>query len=240
MSLKKIIKMYERSSVSVCGMKGRGKDMLTANVVARRKKPYISNIDYGGNFIPFDYKDIALGSTYKDLISGNVKPYIFPYNDGTDIYLSDCGIYFPSQYCNELNRDFKDLPTFIALSRQLGLCSVNTNCQNLNRVWDKIREMSDAYIYCNWCKVLFGKLVIQKVTIYDKYESALNRVKPNRIKIYPWDIANYDVRTRKQMYIDTFANNHGDVKSKLLIYINKSNYDTRHFKGVFSNEKNIA
>lgn len=234
MRFKKIVKMFDYGSVCVCGMRGRGKDMLMSNVVVRRKLPYVSNIDYGGDYNFFDYSQINLSNnTYRDFIHGTVKKYVYPYPDFTDIYLSDCGVYYPSQYCNELNKQYPSLPLFCALSRQLGECNVHFNVQNLNRVWDKIREHSDIYVLANWCKVLFGRIVIQKVTIYDKYESAVARVKPNRIKIHFWDLG--ENRLRKQMYVDTFENNHGSVKSRWLVYINKSKYDTRHFKGVLAN-----
>lgn len=69
-----------------------------------------------------------------------MKAYEYPYPDGTDIYIADAGIYFPSQFCNELNRDYKYFPTFMALTRHLGEANVHFNVQNLNRVWDKIRS----------------------------------------------------------------------------------------------------
>ena len=200
MQIKKIIKMFEKGSVMVCGMKGRGKDLLMGNIIARRKLPYVSNVNYGGQHFPFEYSKIDLKCNYNQLIKGDVPFYEFPYPKETDIYLSDCGVYFPSQYCNELNRDYKSLPIFIALSRHLsgGGCRVHSNAQYCGRVWDKLREQQDFWIYANWCKVLFGKIVIQKVTIYDKYESALSHIKPNRIHLSIFDI-NREVRLKKQM-----------------------------------------
>lgn len=242
MRFKKIIRMFERGSVQVCGMRGHGKDMLMANVIARRKLPYVSNIDYGGNFIPFDYSQIDLRCTYRDIVAGNVPYYSYPYPPNADIYLSDCGIYFPAQYCNELNRDYKSFPTFYALLRHLsgGYASLHTNSQQISRVWDKIREQGEQYLMCNWCKLLFGgRIVVQRVTIYDKYESAVNRVRPNRIRLMPFDL-NPDVRLRKKMYIDTFYNQHGDVRSHLLIYRNKAKYNTHHFKEVFENGSKVV
>lgn len=40
MSLRKIIKLFDKGNVMVCGLRGDGKDMLMSNVVQRRKKPY--------------------------------------------------------------------------------------------------------------------------------------------------------------------------------------------------------
>lgn len=66
MRFRRIIRYFKRGNVSVCGLRGRGKDMLMANVVVRRRKPYVSNVDYGGEFIRFDPNLINLsGNTYK-------------------------------------------------------------------------------------------------------------------------------------------------------------------------------
>lgn len=35
--MRKLCKLFEKGNVSVCGLKGAGKDMLFANVVMRRK-----------------------------------------------------------------------------------------------------------------------------------------------------------------------------------------------------------
>ena len=227
--MKKIIKLFQAGNVCVCGLRGRGKDMLFANVAVRRKLPYVANIDYGGQFIDFNPMNYDCGgNSYEDFISGNLKKYIFPHQDGTDIYVSDAGIYFPSQYCKELNKRFGYLSTFMALSRQLGECNFHFNVQNLNRVWDKIREQSDIYICCNWCKVLFrGKFVVQRVTIYEKYESAVDRVPPYRS---PKVRLNADRKMNIAMEKQRYRVSHGDIKVRTLFYRNRSTYDTRRFK----------
>ena len=119
--IEKIIKLFRAGNVCVCGLRGRGKDMLMANVAVRRDLPYVSNTDYGGDHIPFDPMNYTCGyNTYENFISGDIKPYSYPHEDGTDIYVSDAGIYFPAQYCKELNRSYGFLSTFVALSRQWG------------------------------------------------------------------------------------------------------------------------
>lgn len=234
--MRKIIKLFKNGNVCVTGLRGRGKDMLMANVVVRRKLPYVSNTRYDDVLhIPFIPKEFDCGlNTYKNFIDGDVRKYVFPYGDGTDIYIGDMGIYFPAQYCNELNRSYSYFSTFMALSRQLGECNVHFNVQNLNRAWDKIREQSDHYIYCNWCKVLFGKLVIQKVTIYEKYQSCVDRVPPYRI---PPPILNPDRALSWQLDKQRYECNYGLINPRILVYINKSNYDTRVFKEVLENGK---
>lgn len=229
MRFKKIVRMFKNGNVCITGLRGTGKDLLMSNVVARRKDPYVSNIDYGGFYSPLDFDKISLGeNTYKDFISGNVSFYEFPYARGSDIYISDVGVYLPSQYCNELNRDYKYLPAYMALSRQVSHNNFHINVQNLNRAWDKIREQSDMYIRCRWCLYIpYVKIVIQLITIYDKYESCVNRVKPCRVSGFS---LNPVARSQAQTYIDNYRNQHGSVNNRILIYRNKSNYNTFYFE----------
>lgn len=229
MRMKKVIKLFENGNVCVFGLRGKGKDMLLANVIMRRKLPYLSNMDYGGKFIPLDLETLDCGKNkYENFIEGKVKKYIFPYPDETDIYISDAGIYFPAQYCNELNKKYPHFATFQSLTRQLGLCNFHTNAQALNRVYDKIREQSDTYILCMNCKVLLkGKVVIQRIRTYDMYESAERKVPPLRLSAPLFNKeAKATIRTAKEKY----KAEHGTIKTRWLFYINKSKYDTRYFK----------
>lgn len=233
MRFKKIVRLFEQGSVCVCGLRGKGKDVLFGNVIARRKKcDYISNLDYtnGVSYIPFKYDDIDIKNDYSNLISGNLNYYSFPYEYGTDIYLSDVGIYFPSQYNNLLNRDYKGLPVYMALSRQVSRNNVHINVQNLNRAWDKIREQSDTYITCNSCKIIFG-ICFMSITLYDKMESCCNRVRPCRITIPLF--AKKEVKLNARIYRDDFFNKHGTVKKRILIFKNKSKHNTYAFEEYF-------
>lgn len=226
--MKKIIKLFRSGNVCVSGLRGRGKDLLMSNVVVRRDLPYVCNTCYGGKHIDLYMPDFNCGeNTYDNFITGDIKPYTYPYDDGVDIYISDAGVYFPAQYCNELNRKYGYFSTFMALSRHLGECNVHFNVQNLNRVWDKIREQSDIYITCNWSKVLFGKYVIQKVTIYESYESAKNRVPPYRS---PKVRLNQDRKMNLALAKQNYLIAHGSIISRIIFYKNKSTYDTRIFK----------
>lgn len=232
MTIRKVKKLFERYSVSVSGPKGSGKDLLTTNVIARRKKPYISNVDCGGKFYPLEYSKLDCGgNTYQNFITGQVNRYVFPYPDGTDVYISDAGIYFPAQYNGELNRFYRELPTFMAVSRHLGDCRVHINSQNPQRTWDKIREQNDYFLRCRRSFVLFGKICITLFTTYDKYESALARVRPCRVRV---PLFNRQAQMNARIYRDQFYNAHGEVKDHICIYWNKSKYDTRFFRKLLS------
>lgn len=235
--MKKIIKLFKNHSVSVSGPKGTGKDMLFSNVVARRKQYYISNANYKcrkSPYIKLDFRKLKSGNTYKNFLDNAVKEYVYPYPDNTDIYISDCGIYFPCQYNERLNREYEDIITFVALSRQLGNARIHTNAQAINRVWDKLREQSDVYIVCQSCKVIFG-IVFQRIRIYERYESAEKNVPPLRVNV-PL-LSKGETRAQYQAIKTNFEIAYGKIKSRLLIYRNKSKYDTRLFKSILEGEK---
>lgn len=231
MRIKKLKKKYfDKGNVSVCGLRGTGKDILFGNIIARNKKDYISNLDYTNDkrFHLFNLEKLNLGkNNYKHFLSYCLNYYKWEYPYFTDIYISDAGVYFPSQYCSELNRDYRYFPNYMALSRQVSHNNVHFNVQNLNRVWDKIREQSDIYIMCLSCKVVFG-LVLLKIRIYDKYESCVNRVKPCRIKVPLF--AKKDIKLQCKMHVDKFIEKNGLVVNRFLIFRNKSKHDTFMFE----------
>lgn len=229
MFISSVVRLFKRGNVAVCGLRGRGKDMLMANVVVRRRKPYISNVDYGGKFNDLDFSLIDCGkNTYQNFISGDLKAYIFPYPDGTDVYISDVGVYLPAQYCNELNKRYPYLPVFMALSRHLGKCNVHYNVQALPRAWDKLREQVDQYINCRGCFVLFGKIVFQKIRIYEQYDACVSNVPPLRLS---W---HFKESTTDQVLKASYLASHGKIKTGYLFYINRSKYDSRRFKTMLS------
>ena len=235
MRIKEIVKMYEKGSVLCAGQRGSGKDRLTANVVARRGGYYVSNVNYKAKgklkkarWIKFNPALLRVGNDYESFIQNKVKTYIYPYPDGTDIYISDAGIYFPSQYCGELNKRYKDIPTFMALSRHLGQCNVHVNSQAINRVWDKIREQSEQYIVCQSCKVI-GPVVIQFVRIYERYQTAVDNIPPCRVKT---PLFNAERRQRAMLAKEQYLLQYGKIQSRVLVYLNKSDYDTRIFKTI--------
>lgn len=241
--MRKIIKMFEEGNVSIFGLRGKGKDMLMANVAVRRKLPYVSNTNYGGQWIKFEPSVLDCKNYWRNFMTEKLNYYEFPYPDGTDIYIADIGVYMPSQNQGELCREYPYIPAFMAMSRQLGQCNLHFNVQGLSRCWDKIREQSDLYIRCVGCllpfanvplvnKTFLRNLVIQKVIIYEKYESANNKVpvfrlrrpwlSPTRLQLWEIQKSNYDIA-------------HGLVTPRYLIYFNKSNYDTRIFKEMLKN-----
>ena len=238
MRFKKIVRLFEQGNVCVTGLRGTGKDLLFGNVIQRRKKDYVSNVDYGSSLFFRFYKanllDLDCRNIYRNFITGNINEFQWVYPDGADVYLSDCGVYFPSQYCNELNKMYGGIVTYQALSRQVSFNNFHCNCQSLGRVWDKIREQSGVYIRCRKCFYLFG-YVLQFITIYDKYDSCLARVQPCRVHV---PLLNAPARAMAQTYIDNFFNVHGSVKNRILFYKNRSKHDTYYFRYLMGGKKN--
>ena len=249
MRMKKLIKKYfNKGNVCVYGLRGTGKDLIFGNVILRRKKDYISNLDYSNNqnYIKLNFNNLNLAeNTYKNLIDNKIKYYNFNdfYPVGTDIFLSDAGVYLPAQYCNELNRDYKHFPMYMALSRQVSENNFHVNTQALNRVWDKIREQSDIYILCRKCwyiplskfkifNIQFFKhdFVIQFIRLYERYDSACQKINPCRIKV---PLFNKQAKMNAKIYIDQYNSTNGFIKNKILFYRNKSKHDTLYFSKLF-------
>lgn len=232
-----VFSLFKKGNVIVTGLRGTGKDMLFGNVIARRKQPYVSNVDYSCKrsvYLPLRISDLDVPDTCENFIFNHFVEYNYPYPEKVDIYISDGGVYFPSQYQGQLCKEFEGLPYFQALSRHLGNCNFHVNVQNLNRLWDKIREQSDLYIRCISCRVL-GKLVIQKVIYYDKYEACLSRVEPYVHIKAPLTLSSKvraEYKARDAQLFREFRERNGTVKKYTLIYFNKSKYDTRLFKSL--------
>lgn len=237
MTIKKLAKKFDKFSVAVTGSKGSGKDVLFGNVIQARKTAYIANLDYTKDkrFIPLNLEDFNVKNDYRNFISGQFNRYVYPYPDGLDIYISDAGVYFPSQFNGELNRDYKHFPTYFALSRQISDTAIHYNCQAYGRVWDKIREQCDWYLRCNWCKFI-GGLVIMSITEFDKAESCQNRVKPQKLTRVGL-LSNKREKLNESIARDQFQNTYGYVRNRLLIFWNKSKHDTRRFREVLENGK---
>lgn len=231
-SINKIKKLFESGNIAVCGLRGTGKDVLIGNVVARRKSYYISNMDYthDDRYIPLDFNLLDVGgNTYRNFISGDIKRYKYPYPQGADIYISDVGVYLPSQYTGQLDRDYPHIPTFLALSRQIANCNVHTNSQAFERQWNKVREQTaQNYILCKRCKVLFGKVVIANFTLYDRAESF-----EKQVPVFDYRLplmANKQMKQNAELQRANYQICYGTVKNYTYICLNKSKHDDRYFR----------
>lgn len=213
-----LISEFRRCNVIVFGKKGTGKDLLFSHVIYLRGEPHYANIPYNGETEVISVTDVALGTnTFIDCINGTIKKIEPCFNLGSDIYISDGGIYLPCQYNKELNDVYPSMPLYYALSRQLYENNIHVNVQNLGRLWDKLREQADSFIrvigtveYKEYLQVSF--------IYYDTYSSAVAGLLPSRDKQYK-------------------ATN-GVIRAlKIKVYKHELQYDTHYFRDVFLNIK---
>lgn len=211
-----LVDEFSRCNVIVFGKKGIGKDLLFSHVIALRDESHYSNIVYDKNTEVVDVKDIAVGElTFLDLVEGSFEQVEPTFEERTDFYISDAGIYFPSQYDKQLDKIYPSMPILYALSRHLYASNIHCNTQNLGRVWLKLREQADCYIRTIRTKDKGEYLEVTAIS-YDKYESAARNLLPNLNK----------------------AENGEIVKRKFRIYKNTIKYDTRYFRRlIFKNVK---
>lgn len=233
----KIVRYFKETSVLVGGARGRGKDMLFNFVIEKRKRSYISNVQYAGaseaengtevkpkdqKWIDFEpiYQWSMGGNTNRDFIEGKLKQYKYPYQDRIDYYISDIGVYFPSQEFAYLNTRYKGAVAFQALARHLGDCNIHGNTQAFNRPWDKIREQFETFILMDRTRVLFGKFVKQRMYIYDRLESAEAKIKPMK----------HGIGRTARIEREKFRAQYGSIEKVTIRYILKNKYDSRRFK----------
>lgn len=221
---KMLLNAFKRGNVIVYGKKGKGKDLLFQYIINSRKKIYLSNVDYGGGYNSVSISEInCKPNTYETLIN---EEYTKIENKGwedKDIYLSDCGIYLPSQFDSSLYKKFPSFPIYYALSRHLYHNNVHCNTQNLTRVWKALREQADSYVKCQGVINLPGLLII-KWCYYDKYESAVNNILPI-ITPRKW------LRRKDDSIIAQFKATNGEIKNGVSIIRKKAiKYDTRVFR----------
>lgn len=216
-----LVEQFCNKNVFVFGKKRTGKDLLFAHVIHLRNAKHYANIPYNHNTEVIELKKINVGgNTFLDIIKGNIVPFMPNFNIGQDIYLSDAGIFFPSQYYRDLDKLFSDMPIFFALSGHLYELNVHCNCQELGRVWDKLREQADCYIRVLGC-VWYRNFAIVDTITYSDYASAERKILP---------IDKYSSEKQKA----EFCAKHGDiVYRKFQIYKSYLEYDTHYFRQKF-------
>ena len=220
------LSLFKRGNVIVTGLRGTGKDMAFCIAINSAKKNYISNVEYTNpkkrfKCFPFDANVWKIGGNeYKNFADNRVKKFVYPYPDGLDYYISDAGVYFPAQYSTELVQRYGGAPLFQALSRHLGDANVHCNVQNLNRLWDKIREQSDLYVCMKGCKVFFRRYCFLRGMVYETADACEKRLVPPRFGL------GKEGRNRRVMFETT----NGRIRSFWFFSRVPYKYDDRRFK----------
>lgn len=239
--IRQLVKLSRKGNLSISGIKGSGKDLMQGNIIARKPERYVSNMDYTHDerYIPLNLSEFDMaGNTYHNFISGNIKPYKYPYEDGVDVIISDAGVYLPSQYDSQLDKQYPYLATWGALQRHMNEGLLHFNSQSHARVWKKLREQCcDFYIRCDKAFVIFG-IAIGTYYFYDKESSLLNKVKPCRLR-KPGIFAPQEAKMMYETHVDNFYNTYGTVEWHWYICLNKSKHNSRRFKEMLENGKAI-
>lgn len=209
-----LVQEFMRCNVMVFGKKGKGKDLLFAHVIALRGEKHYSNMEYNDDTEVISLKEVALGkNTFEDCINDTIKKLPPRFESGCDIYITDGGIYLPSQYNKLLNDLYPSMPLLYALSRQVYQNNIHANVQAFGRLWDKLREQADSYIRVV-DRIEHEKYFLVKTICYEEYAAAESCLLP----------------CGDLQYIAT----HGNIKKRTFKVMKASlQYDTHYFKKVF-------
>lgn len=232
---KEITRSFENGNVGVFGKKRKGKDLLFQKIISMRKNQvgYYSNIDYGFNKIKLiDPSEMKYGpNTYDNFINGTLTKIERSFVEKADIYISDSGNIFPSQYEKLLDKKYPGTPLFVSLQGHTYDSNTHFNWNgSYTRLWKKVREQIDD-MYKALGKVnIFGLIIFAKYRYFEKPESAeLNLLpyKKNRL---------LDSKQNKSLREQYHATN-GLIKD-MWVYLPKRilKYDTRAFEKVIFKE----
>lgn len=221
---------FNRCNVAVFGKKGTGKDLLFAHVIHLRREAHYANIPYNDNTEVIPLKSIGVGGNdYMSILENNIKKIERSFETSTDIYLSDAGTFFPSQYNEKLDKLYAGVPIFMALSRQLYQLNVHFNTQELSRVWNKIREQADCYIRVLQSRFSGAYVYIDTIS-YQQYNTAEKGILP------PLEPTNKAERRELEEFI---ARNGEVVYRTFRMHRREIKYDTHYFAKVFFDDKGV-
>ena len=234
-----ILAKFSTDNVIVAGHKGKGKDLLFNFVINHRGKKCKSNLQFNKDLCEKTDLDYLLLKSndgkqlsYDQFLDGKFQYIEKKLEEKVDYYISDAGVFLPSQNQKDLCKKYPSLPITYALSRQLAGMNIHANAQTLNRIWDKLREQADSYFICrDTSSLLFKRIFITKAIYYDEYESAKSNLRPfksNKLLSSKENRALFENYTAKNGLIKTVY----VVQSKSRI-----KYDTREFHKILFGKK---
>lgn len=225
---KALVECFENGNTIVFGLKGCGKDLCFNKVINARNKPCYANIPYNKELcVEKPLNDFSVEpNTFENILNDNVKLIKKINKESQDMYISDGGIFLPSQYSNTLIKKYPSLPIYYALNRHLTNSNIHINSQYLGRIWDKLREHSAYYIKAVHTSNIFGFLITEFI-VYDRYDSAMAQLEPY---VATGLIKHSESRANEE----DFAAKHGSIKRYYIIqHKSKVYYDSRYFHKVF-------
>lgn len=227
----RIKRAFIEGNVIVSGRKRYGKDILFQAVIRWRKEKYLANIDYGGKYQHLDLKELELTpNTYDNFINGDVKKVEKnPYFEKHDIYISDGGIYLPSQADSKLHKTYPSMPITYALTGHMWANGIHINAQRLERIWKSLREQADYFIRIRKRCLKLPFVFVVFTTEYEKYESAKQELNPLSSRLF---------NKFSKAEMDKYKAQNGFIKNGFII-VPKSylKYDTRAFHKIIFGEE---
>ena len=207
--------------------------MLFNCVINSRKKGCYANISFNPKYCEVkNILDFDIKNTYENFLNDDIKKINreeLPFDDSHDFYISDGGLYLPSQYNNILNKKYSSLPLLYALSSQVFDFNIHVNTQSLGRPWDKLREQADYYVKALSTKKI-GPFFITKFRVYDKYTSAVDDLRP-----YP---KSFFTKSESKANRELYECKNGIILEKFIIQRKKAiNYDTHAFRKILINDE---
>ena len=225
---KELIHCFENDNVIVYGLKGHGKDLIFNKVINARNVPCYANIPYNKELCtqkPLTDFSVA-PNTSLDVLNQNITQIKKINKENTDMYISDGGIFLPSQLSNTLCKKYPSLPIYYALSRHLTNSNIHINTQYLGRVWDKLREHAGYYVKACKTVKIFGFLLTQ-FNIYDRYDSAMAQLEP-------YKATGLVTHSESRANIEDFKAKHGRIEKYWIIqHKSKVYYKSRYFHEEF-------
>jgi hypothetical protein len=219
-------KQFDKHNMIVFGKKGSGKDLFFQTIIKYRKKRYYSNIPYGyKREQSIAISDLSVSpNTFEQTIDNKFHRIPVRFEEKIDFYVSDGGIYLPSQYDSLIDRKFPSLFIFYVLIRHLYNSNIHINYNgSITRLYKKLREQADGYVKMRGVIKLPFILVLLG-TYYDKFESAESSLLPLSSRAF---------NGFSKAETDLYRAQNGVIKDFFVFVRKKSiKYDTRYFKNV--------
>jgi hypothetical protein len=229
-----IVKLFRHGNVIVWGKKRKGKDLLFQKVINMRKKEtymtnYPDDFNYGHKGKHVKLEELSVNpNIYDDMITEKVKKIQqFPEREKVDVYISDAGIYLPSQFHGVLNKTYPSMPIYYSVIGHLYDSNIHVNYNgSISRLWDKLREQADDYLkVLRSIKLPF--IIFTQVRYYEEYNSAEAGLLPMKNSL---------LNTQQRALYQQYVSENGLIKNMWIVQLKKNiHYDTRYFRRLFFN-----
>ena len=217
-----LLECFENFNTCVFGLRGKGKDIIFNKIINARNEPCYATIPYNEELcIETTLNKFSVSpNTFESIVDDNITIIKKELKENTDLYISDAGNLLPAQNSPKLVKKYPGFPAFYSLSRHLYNMNIHYNTQDLNRVWNLLREQTGR-----WVKAVktssIGPFLITSFIVYDRRASAESEMLPFKTSIF-----NSEAKALKM----DFEAKHGSVKAYRIIQL-KSHiyYDSRYF-----------